>query len=63
MIGDCIGTQCGVFTVSEGVFTPVTIPNGVLTFGATISPTGAIVICIPAGRAVHLSIRTREQRG
>lgn len=47
----CVPGHCGAFTMSDGVFTPLTYPNTNIYSGSTISPTGATVsACVAEGK-------------
>ena len=47
----CISAQCGVFTYSNGKINLVTISNGVLSWGGTVSPSGVLFVsCVINGK-------------
>ncbi|HLK46602.1 MAG TPA: hypothetical protein VKT49_00630 [Bryobacteraceae bacterium] len=57
----CLGSQCGVFTYNEGKFDPVTISNGVLSWGVAVNPSGTLFVSCVINGKTHACVIDRGQ--
>ena len=49
----CIGAQCGAFTYTDGKFNQVTISNGSVSWGGTVSSDGTLFVSCVIGGKTH----------